>query len=388
MATRKRRRDKGSGSVYELPTGKWQAALEIDGRMRRRNAVDRKAAELALAGLIALRDKGIDVGGGSQCLRLWLQTWLAQVARDAKPKTVADYRQQIESYILPVLGEMRLDAIRATHIQSFLNTIVDGIRANTAYRGTRTARLCALRLTQAFDLAVARKVLLDSPMAGVLLPKDKPAPITPLTEAQVAAFLRVALTHPLAGLWHAYALLGVRRGEGLGLRWADVDFEAGTITITQQVQTIPGTGETKGHNLISSPKSAAGTRTLPAPAVLLTLLRTARTVQLAVRVKRANTWTDNDLVFCARDGQPLWPRSALDEWYALRDAAGLPNTTKLHHLRHTLATLLDESGASEALKAGILGHETRTVTLRYTHARLAAMRTVLETVAEKVAQAA
>lgn len=389
MAAKRRkkisRRPKGAGSIYPLKNGRWQVALEIDGTLHRRNAPDRAAAELALANLQDLKIKAIDIGSGGQLLRVWLGVWLDQMARDVKPRTLADYRRQIETYILPVLGEMPLDGIKANHIQDFLNRIVDGIRENTKYSGTRTARMCAIRLTQAFDLAVARKLIRESPMAGVILPKDKAAKITPPSEGQVAAFLVVAGNHPLAALWHAYALLGLRRGEGLGIRWQDVDFAAETITIRQQVQAIPGRkGVTKSYLLTGDPKSDAGERTLPAPAALLALLRLHRVAQLTLRAKRADTWEDNDLVFCSRDGRPLWPRSVADEWYALRAAAKLPETTKLHHLRHALATMLDESGATEALKAGILGHETKSVTQHYTHARIAAMRQVLETVASKV----
>lgn len=182
MAPRKRRRrEKGSGSVYQLPSGKWQAALEIDGRVIRRNRDSKQAAEAALKELIGLRDKQIDIGSGAQPLSQWLGHWLTQVSRDLRPRTVADYRQQIETYIAPALGAMPLDTIRAHHIQAFLNSLVDDIREHTQYSGTRTARLCALRLKQAFELAVGRKILADTPMDGVILPKDRAAKIAPPT---------------------------------------------------------------------------------------------------------------------------------------------------------------------------------------------------------------
>ena len=90
------------------------------------------------------------------------------------------------------------------------------------------------------------------------------------------------------------------------------------------------------------------------------------------------------MLFASSVGTPLWPRNVDREFYSLRDAAKLPTTMTLHALRHTTATLLDEVGASEALKAGILGHKTQTITQRYTHARLAAMRTVLDALSMRV----
>jgi integrase len=406
MAAKRRkkisRRPKGTGSIYERKNREgrivgWQVALDINGRLVRRNAPDRTSAEMALAELQELKRREIDLGAGSQSLAQWLETWLAQMARDLRPRTINDYRYQIETYILPVLGDRALEHLRAHHIQHFLNQIVDGIRsAHPERQGTRTARLCATRLRQALDLAVARKLIADNPMAGVILPRDKPAPIDPPADAAIAALLVVAAEHPRAALWYCYALLGLRRGEGLGLRWADIDLERGTIRIAQQVQELSGrksdmpSHERPEHERarlhIGPPKSDAGVRVLPIPTALRTLLREHRATQLAARLKRAKTWHDHDLVFCNRDGGPLWPRSVSDDWYALRDAAGLPKSTKLHHLRHALATLLDENGATEALKRAILGHEAQTVTQHYTHARVEAMRIVLERVSTIVTQ--
>lgn len=389
MAPRKRRRrEKRSGSVYQLPSGKWQAAIEIDGRIIRRNRDSKQAAEAALKELIDLRERQIDIGSAAQTLSSWLGQWLSQAARDLRPRTIANYQAQVETYIAPALGDMPLDTIRPHHIQAFLNSLVDDIKAHTRYPGTRTALLCALRLKQAFSLAVGRKILRDSPMAGVILPKDRPAKIVPLTEQQIAAFLAAAETHLHAPLWHCYALLGLRKGEGLGLRWQDVNFETGTITIAQQVQTIPGRGDQKGRLDIGKPKSEAGERVLPAPERLLSLLRQHRAAQLELRLRHADRWQDNDLVFCGVEGKPVWPSRVAEGWYRLRDKAGLPTTSKLHHLRHSLATLLDESGATETIKAAILGHAKTTVTQRYTHARLQAMREVLERVVAKIDKAA
>lgn len=377
---RKHRREKGTGSIYQLGNGRWQAALEIGGRTVRRTTVDRASAEAALQDLLDIRQRGVDLGATSQPLRTWLDTWLRQMQRSLSERAYTDYRHQIETYILPTLGEMPLNQIQSHHLQALINGIVDDIAAHTTHAGTRTAHLVATRLDAALELATLRNLIRTNPMRGVILPKDRPALIEPPTERQIAAFLSVARTHPQAPLWYAIALLGLRRGEGLGLTWSNVDLEQGTIRITQQVQAL-GTPQ---RLVISQPKSRAGIRMLPAPAVLLDLLRQHRIAQLEVRLRRADTWTDSDLVCCNRDGGALWPRSVSDAYYVLRTQAGLPPTIKLHHFRHALSTLLDENGATDALKAGILGHGTKNVTQRYTHARLAAMRQVLERVTEKV----
>lgn len=393
------RRPKGEGSVYSYQRdGRtvWQAALEIDGTLYRRNAPDREAAEAKLSELKALRDAQIDIGGSEQTVTAWLSAWLEVMRPGLRESTYLTYRHQIETYILPALGDIRLCDLRAHHIQAMLDGLIADIQraSKGRYKGTRTAAVVAQRLDAALDLAVERDLLQKSPMRGVKVRNDKPARVTPPTPEQVAALLdlvceplavarpndpvRAMLDLNEAVLFHVYALLGLRRGEGLGLRWADVDWLAGTLRVTQQIKYVPGNGRTTGD-----PKNEAGVRTLPAPRVLLDLLRRLQAAQAVVRLRRGDTWQDQGLVVSNRDGGPLWPRNVSDRWYELREQAGMPEA-KLHHLRHSVATLLDEAGASEAIKRDVLGHESANVTQRYTAARIEAMRTKLEAVAERV----
>lgn len=377
------RRPKGSGGITPLKNGKFRAELVIDGKLISRTTPTRQAAEAALAELQKLKIAEIDVSNGGQTVAAWFLTWLAIMVRQVKPQTLAKYRYQVDTYVIPVLGTMRLDAVRAHHIQSLIDKLTDDIAAASSgskkrQLGTRTAHLVASRLRAAFTLAADRKLILDSPMRGVVLPKHKSTKIVPPDEAQVAQLLTLSHKRPHTALWHIYALLGLRKGEGIGIRWADIDWAAATITIAQQVLQPIGLGVT-----ISEPKSEAGKRTLPAPAVVFDLLKAHQIQQMRQRLKRAATWQDNDLVFCARDGTPLAPDFIDRHWQILRRMAKIEGIT-LHYLRHGVATLLDEAGASEALKQGILGHEARTITNHYTHSRLDAMRRVLEKVAERV----
>jgi integrase len=382
MAPKKRntRRSNGEGSVYQNPDGSYTAALRINGRLVRRRAADTATAEALRRELVRQRDQGVAVGEGGQSLQTWLNAWFAQKARALKPKTLAEYRRIIEAYILPALGDTPLNRLRPDMLQALINSVEDDIKAEGRYSGTRSARAVGALLKEALTMATERRLIPYSPMAGVVLPKPKTVKVTPPTEAQIAALLDAAQGDPLEPLWHLYALLGLRRGEGLGLRWSDYDATARTLRVAQQVQEIGGA------LIIGTPKSEAGERVLPLPAVVCPLLDARRARQLAGRIKRADTWTDHDLIFCSRDGAPLWPRNVEDSYYALKAKAALPDATTLHHLRHAVSTLLDEHGASEALKADILGHTKQTITQHYTHGRLDAMRRALEGVAAAVAE--
>lgn len=375
-----KRREPGEGSVYKDRHGQWWAAARIAGRLVRRRAPDRATAETLRRGLIAQRDQGIDVGAGGQRVEAWLNVFYALKARDLKPRTLGEYRRYIEGYILPAIGQEPLNKVRPDMLQALLDKTQDEIRAahGGRFSGGRTAQALATFMREAFGLAVERRLIPFNPMDGVRAPRHRSASPEPPTEDQIAALLAAAVGHPLEPLWHLYALLGLRRGEGLGLRWSDYDARAATLRIAQQVQAVDGA------RAIGTPKSEAGARVLPVPAAVCALLDQRRAAQLAQRVRRANTWQDHDLIFTSRDGGMLWPRNVEDDFYAIRGRAGLPATITMHALRHAVATLLDEAGASEALKAAILGHEKKTTTQRYTRGRLDAMRRVIEAVAADI----
>lgn len=373
MAAKKRatRRSRGEGSVYQNKDGSYTAAVRINGQLVRRRAPDAATAEAKRRELVALRDAGVDVGAGSQTLHAWLEAWMTQKARKLRPKTTSEYQRLMEAYILPAAGHVPLTRLRGDMLQALVNRVEDDIRAEGKASGVRTTNAVATLLKSALNLAVTRRLIPFNPMAGVELPKAETSRVVPPTEAQIAALLWHADGHALEPLWHLYALLGLRRGEGLGLRWQDYDAERRTLRIVQQVQEIDGA------LIVGPPKTDAGERLLPLSADICALLDERRRRQLERRIKRADTWQDRDLIFCSRDGSPLWPRNVEDEWYMLRAWAGLPATVRLHHLRHAVATMLDEQGATDALKAEILGHTKATITQRYTSGRLDAMRRML-----------
>lgn len=383
MAPKKRRprRARGSGSVYQTKDGSWIAQDRVGDRLVRRRAPDEPTAKKKLAELQELKRRQIDIHSGEQSVEEWMSAVYAQKLRqrDLAERSKEFNRDMIERYINPVIGPMRLLAVRPGHLQDLLDNLRADIRAATPHDGTRTVHAVAALLREAFTLAFERKLILVNPYSGIVLPKLRRKPITPLDDAQLRAFLQAAAAHRLAVLWWSYALLGIRRGEGLGLRWMGIDQIAGTITIDQQIQRVDG-----GRLIICPPKTAESVRTLPVPRRLLARYAPHWDNQQGERAVRGDIWKEHGLIFPSEVGTPLWPDNLETQFRKLRAAAGLPETVKLHHLRHTLSTLLDECGASEALKAGILGHAKATQTQKYTHARLVAMRAVLQAVEDRI----
>jgi integrase len=400
------RRPPGSGTIYRDGAG-YRIVIEIAGREIRERAPTAEAAGARLDELYALKQKGIDVAAGSTPVADWMDVWyqLRVDSKKLKPRALMHLRSLIERYITPMLGHLPLSALTPEIIQRFIFAVRDkihakyqreaqarkdaGLPAIKIHDGIKTARDCGPLLDAALELAVNRKILPENPYRGIELPRKPDAPPRRVSidhlVGQLRSFLAVARTHPLAPLWYSYTLLGLRFGEGLGITWSGLDLDLGEVHIHQQVQEIAKAGDEPMHLVIGTPKTTSGARYLPLPSALWGMYRTAWNDH-EVR-ERPATWVGDQygLVFCNRDGGPLWPRNVEDEYARLRDQAGLPRTFTPHQLRHAVASLLDTvPGITETIKAEILGHKKATMSLFYTHGTDEVKRRVLEALADLV----
>jgi len=147
------------------------------------------------------------------------------------------------------------------------------------------------------------------------------------TAAQTAQFLRQVRGHRLYALFHLVALRGLRRGEAAGLRWSDLDLDAGTLTVTGQLQQL-------GGRLVSGPpKSDAGRRVIALDKTTIAALHEHRFRQRAERDASGTRWAETGYVFTTRTGKPFAPDRTTRLFRKLVAGSGLPPVT-LHGLRH------------------------------------------------------
>jgi integrase len=178
------------------------------------------------------------------------------------------------------------------------------------------------------------------------------------------ALYRVALT------------LGLRLGEVLGLRWVDIDLDAGTLRVTQTVQRVGGV------LVIGQPKTPRSRRTLPLTAALARSLVAHREQQEADRLRAGASWADGGLVFATRAGAPLEPCNTVRAFKALLARAGLPDI-RFHDLRHACASFLVAAGHHPRVVMETLGHSQIAVTMdTYAHVYAGTLRAVADTMEE------
>jgi integrase len=199
-----------------------------------------------------------------------------------------------------------------------------------------------------------------------------------LSVEQVRKILAVVKGHRLYGLYVVAATMGLRRGELLGLRWADVDLDNGTLMIEQTVQRTGG----KLH--LSDAKTEGSKSVLPLPEWTWMVLLEHQESQNVEQVRLKEAWQDHDLVFPSEIGTPMEPRNLNRHFAGLRSAAGLPNV-RLHDFRHTVVSMLMELGVQPHVVQAVARHADVKITLKvYSHTNLGEMRAALGKLDERL----
>ena len=162
----------------------------------------------------------------------------------------------------------------------------------------------------------------------------------------------------------------MRRGEVLGLRWADIDLDAGRLKVVRTLITtdVQRTGEP--GMAWGTPKTGKGRRQVALDPTTVSALRAHRRRQLQERLAAGSAYQDGDLVCCLEDGLPLHPKTF--SYYFGRHVRrlGLPKI-RLHDLRHTHATLALRAGVHPRVVQERLGHANVSITLdTYSHVDL------------------
>jgi integrase len=343
-------RGKGEGSLTQLPDGRWQARVTLgygpDGRQRRKAVYGRTRKEAAakLAALLAQQQRGLPLVPARVTVGQLLDRWLEDCVRPSvRPKTYASYAQLVRHHLAPGLGRVPLAQLQPADVQRFLN------QKHAAGLSPRTVQYLHALLRAALGQA-ERWGLAARNVARLVRPPRVPrAEVPAFTVAEAQQLLAAAAPTRLAALYMLALGLGLRQGELLGLRWADVDLRHGRLTVRSQLQWLGG------RPVLTEPKSARARRTLELPAFVGEALRQHRARQAAERLRAGPYWQETGLVFTTQAGTALEPRNVVRHYHALLARAGLPRRP-FHTLRHTAASLLLAHGADLRVVQQVLGH--------------------------------
>ncbi|TQN28325.1 site-specific recombinase XerD [Haloactinospora alba] len=306
----------------------------------------------------------------------YLEEWIETHGVEIKPKTLHMYRFLIERYVIPRLGDQRIQALRPATITKFYRELSATGGRNGRGLSPRTVEYVHAVLRRAFrDAVEVEQLIASNPVERAKRPrKERNEPGSVWTPAQLRQFLtEVASRHRLYAFFHLAAYTGARRGELLNLRWSDVDMESEEVRITGTAAFIDG------QRVEGSTKSGRS-RVVSIDPETVAVLRTHRQQQLQDRLAVGEQWCGaEDYVFTTGWGAPVHPDTVSSLMSSLirrynKPGEGRPApeeplpSARLHDLRHIHATTLLLSGVPVHVVAARLGHGDPSITLRvYAH---------------------
>jgi integrase len=304
----------------------------------------------------------------------WLRYWLTS-RTSIRPSTLRSYQHHVDAYLVPHLGRLPLNELTGRQVAAMFRTLgaTDTGRGRPPTPGTLHRIRATLRA--ALNAAIREGLRTDNPARHVELPGPRrphaevwtnhqiaawrdqgQRPVVAVwTAQQLAAFLATITDDRLCPMWWVIALRGLRRGEAAGLRWCDVDLDAGTLTIAQQRIAYGRTVH------VGPPKTAASRRTVPLDRATIRLLREHRRRQHSEQTAASDHWQDSGYLFTMPDGAPLHPDWLTRRFRRLVTLSGLP-PVRLHDLRHGAASLALAAGADLKTVQAMLGHASIVLT--------------------------
>jgi len=399
-----RKRANGEGSIFPYRNGyaAYAWVTKPDGRRTRkyvygltREAVHDKWLTLqakAREGPVATR-----VPNFGDYVRYWLREI---VAPNLSPGTYVTYEYVARCYLIPGLGARRTDRLQTRDVQTWINTVGRTCQCcaqgKDARRGLAKQRCCAIGaccddrpspttishirrvLRTVLSQAITDSLVTHNVAKSVKLPPVRKRKRRAWSSEEARRFLESARVDrdPLYGAYVLVLVLGLRKGEMLGLGWDSVDLERAELSVDWQLQRI-------GSRLLRrETKTETSDAVLPLPSICRVALRQHRADQLVKQDEAGEVWQDFGLVFTTRYGTPIEPRNFNRFWDRRCDAAGVRKIT-VHDARRTCGTLLADLDVHPRVAMRILRHAQFAITMEiYTEVSSQATRDALKRLGE------
>lgn len=314
-------------------------------------------------------NNGTVAADGRMKLADFVPIYLENAKHRLSPVVYEKYNRMLDICIIPMLGHMKLKDIKPIHIQKFVNALEE---RETHFDGTG-GRLSSSTVRRYYTMV--QSVLHSAYKLGLIgvnpadsdritLPKVEEQTTEIFTDEELAKLLDCLEGEPLQYklLIHLALNTGCRRGELVGLKWSDINFKTGIMTVSRSNYKLTGDTEIK-----SKATKTGKSRTIMLPPYMLTMLKQFRVEQAQHQLLLGDCWHGDNWIFTQADGKPMYPTTPTQWLSKFLKRNGLEHK-KFHALRHTLATLLLSNGTNIKNVASRLGHAQLKTTNRYVHA--------------------
>jgi integrase len=351
---KKTRRGKGEGTIYlDQRSGKYHGQVTLPNGKRKNVYADTKRE---VSQKVAQLRREIEAGmhgttQGEQTLREFASDFLEQHKHDLRSKSASGYDTMVRLH-LDIIGDIPLAELRPIDIQKHYGRKLQKYARTTVHHIHEFIHLI-------LEHAVLLEIIPRNYSDHVKAPALSPAEIQPISEAQARQMLAAVKGHYYEPVYVTALATGMREAELLGLRWEDIDFTRERVRVAMTLH------RTAGKTWLEPPKSQTSRRTLPLPPYATAILWEWQIAQKGYRDAMRDAWQDTyNLVFTTEAGQPVRYDTLIRRFRSCIVPAGLPETTRIHDLRHTFATLLLERGVPIRVVSELLGHSSIGITLQ------------------------
>lgn len=381
--TTKKRRGNGEGCIRQLKDKTWEARIMIgrnaNGNPKFKTFTSKKRSVVAakLAEYIANRNNE-PLTSANYTVEKWLLQWFDNyVAINVKDSTKVSYEGIIKKHLIPQIGHIKLSNLKKVDIEMMYRTLLESGRADgKGGLSVKTIHNVSLVLHKALDEALKCEYIPKNPADAANSPTHRSEnsskkAIDVLSKSEQQA-LMAACGDDVYGVAILTALYtGLRKGELLGLKWSDIDFQAKTMTVQRQLNRLkdysPDAKAKTRLGLQEDTKTESSHRTISLPNPLVEILLGHQRRQNTVKERWGKSYQDLDMVFARDDGNYIDPATFGDHYHKILNKAGLGHFT-IHALRHTFATRALEAGVPIKVVSQILGHSGVQITMdTYSH---------------------
>lgn len=230
--------------------------------------------------------------------------WLPIVCHSLRPSTWDSYKRTIERHVIPTLGGVSLQALTAGHLDELYAQLLANGHCRGGGLAPKTVRYLHTTLQKALRDAVRKQLVARNVAHDADAPKLRASghrEMRTWSAEEVRIFLEATVEHRLHAAFMLAATTGMRRGEVLGLRWADIDIKAARLSVRQTVLSINYRLE------FGTPKTARGRRSIALDSATVAVLGAHRRRQAEERLLVGSGYSDHDLVFAQLSGAPIHP---------------------------------------------------------------------------------
>src|SRR5262245_44482778 len=345
------------GSLTRRGERSWRFKYDVPGNGKRGTRYvtlrgTKAQAQAEAAKILASVAGGTHVDPSAETVAEFIERWLRDWAdSNVSNQTWVGYAQMLRKHLVSRVGSVPIQKLRAADLQAvYAAMAADGLADRT--------RLHLHRITRSMLKHAAQRGVLARNVADMLdAPRVRATEVEILPPAQVQAVIETLQGKPLYPIVAVLLGTGLRRGELLGLRWQNINLDAGTLRVEQALEET-----TRGGLAFKPPKTRHGRRTITLPpstvAVLREYWKTQQEQRLFLGLGKAPA---DALVFGDWDGSPRSPRGLTHQWTAAAKTASIKAT--LHSLRHTHASTLIAAGLDVLTISRRLGHGSPAITL-------------------------